>query len=215
MLGNEKYTGDILLQKGYIENHLTHKHKKNDGSIPTFFFEDHHDAIVSREVFRQASDIFAMRKYKMGGSTYPYGERLKCPHCGKPLTRWSFSNISIACERFNAAWGCFGEGGCGQYMVLEPYLNEVLLSAHHQLEREYDAEEVSSVEYYWLDEEVDDIILGKNEEILVVWKDGQETEDKMEFRDDRQRPSTVAEYFRDYLQRVESGEIKRRRKYMK
>lgn len=97
-------------------------------------------------------------------------------------------------------------------MVLEPILNQVLLNAHHQLEREYDAEEVSSVEYYWLDEEVDDILLGKDGEALVVWKDGQESEALMSFRDDRQRPSAVAEYFRAYLKRVESGAIKSRRK---
>lgn len=214
MLRNEKYAGDLFLQKGYVEDHLTHKYRKNDGiALPTFFFEDHHDAIVSRKQFRQAVDIFQMRCFKKGICTYPYGERLRCPHCWNPLVRRNFSGISIASERCKAAWGCFGSGGCGQYMVLEPYLDAAVLRTHRELEAKYDAEEVPGVEYYWLDEEVEHIALGQDDSVTIVWKNGHSTEAEMNFRDERQKPAAVAELYRELLERMDQGKVKKRGKY--
>lgn len=34
ILKNEKYTGNMLLQKGFIEDHITHKLKPNNGELP-------------------------------------------------------------------------------------------------------------------------------------------------------------------------------------
>lgn len=50
ILQNEKYCGDVLLQKTFTVDYLTHKTKKNEGEKDQFFIADHHDAIVSREI---------------------------------------------------------------------------------------------------------------------------------------------------------------------
>lgn len=34
MLRNEKYMGDALLQKGYIDDHITHHQSKNVDQLP-------------------------------------------------------------------------------------------------------------------------------------------------------------------------------------
>ena len=46
---NEKYCGDILMQKMFTENFLSHRKRKNTGQREIFYETDHHEAIVSRE----------------------------------------------------------------------------------------------------------------------------------------------------------------------
>ena len=43
ILENEKYAGDLLMQKWYVEDYLTHKCVKNSGEKPQYFVEDDHD----------------------------------------------------------------------------------------------------------------------------------------------------------------------------
>ena len=53
ILENEKYAGDLLMQKWYVEDYLTHKCVKNTGDRPQYFVEDDHDPIVPKAVFYQ------------------------------------------------------------------------------------------------------------------------------------------------------------------
>lgn len=52
--GNEKYCGDILMQKGYTINFLTHQVRRNTGQRRIFYETDHHEAIVSRDEHARA-----------------------------------------------------------------------------------------------------------------------------------------------------------------
>ena len=54
ILQNEKYCGDVLMQKTYTVDCLTHKTKKNEGEVEQYFIPDHHPAIVEREVWDKA-----------------------------------------------------------------------------------------------------------------------------------------------------------------
>ena len=40
MLRNEKYAGDLLLQKSFVTDHITKEVKKNKGEMPQFFIQD-------------------------------------------------------------------------------------------------------------------------------------------------------------------------------
>ena len=51
ILSNEKYVGDVLMQKSFTEDFLTGKRKKNEGEMAMYFIESDHEEIVSREVF--------------------------------------------------------------------------------------------------------------------------------------------------------------------
>ena len=47
ILHNEKYIGDVEMQKSYTVSHLTHKKVKNDGKkIPKYYIHDHHTAML-------------------------------------------------------------------------------------------------------------------------------------------------------------------------
>ncbi|GHT42476.1 hypothetical protein FACS189443_5530 [Planctomycetales bacterium] len=48
ILNNEKYCGDFIMQKTFVENFKTHKVIKNKGQRKIYYEPDHHDSIVSR-----------------------------------------------------------------------------------------------------------------------------------------------------------------------
>lgn len=54
ILRNEKYCGDVLMQKTYTVDCLTHRTKKNEGEVEQYFIPDHHPAIIEREVWDKA-----------------------------------------------------------------------------------------------------------------------------------------------------------------
>lgn len=53
MLTNERYCGDMLLQKSFSTDCISKKRKKNRGEMPKYLITDNHPAIISREKFRQ------------------------------------------------------------------------------------------------------------------------------------------------------------------
>ena len=53
MLSNEKYVGDVLMQKSFTEDYLTGKRSKNSGQFNMYFIENDHEPIISREEFER------------------------------------------------------------------------------------------------------------------------------------------------------------------
>ena len=94
ILSNEKYCGDMLFQKYYVEDFLTHKTVKNTGQLPQYYVEDHHEPIVPKKVYFQTQGELMRRgalkddptKIRFG-STKALCRRLICPICGRPLKR--------------------------------------------------------------------------------------------------------------------------------
>lgn len=56
ILSNEKYVGDVLMQKSYTEDFLTGKRKKNEGELDMYFIENDHQAIISRDKFEAVQE---------------------------------------------------------------------------------------------------------------------------------------------------------------
>ena len=59
MLRNEKYMGDVLLQKTYTSDFLSKKKVKNLGELPQYYVENNHEPIIPRETFQQAQGNFS------------------------------------------------------------------------------------------------------------------------------------------------------------
>ena len=57
LLRNEKYIGNVLLQKTYVQELFSGKRAKNRGELPRYLIEQHHPAIVSRELFEAANTV--------------------------------------------------------------------------------------------------------------------------------------------------------------
>lgn len=88
ILTNERYSGDVLIQKTCTENYLTHHSRKNRGEAPQYWARNHHPAIISRELFEGAG---LMRKTGVPSEKtpshrpvrYPFSQTLICGSCGR------------------------------------------------------------------------------------------------------------------------------------
>ena len=85
MLENEKYCGNLRLQKTYTEDFLTGTRKKNEGQLPQYFIENNHEPIVSKKVFylvqaeRQRRKEYHEKYRNMG---LLFSTRIVCGCCG-------------------------------------------------------------------------------------------------------------------------------------
>ena len=57
MLSNEKYIGQVLMQKSYTPDYLTGKQEKNRGECRMYLVENAHEAIIDREVFEKVQEM--------------------------------------------------------------------------------------------------------------------------------------------------------------
>ena len=93
ILRNYAYTGNLLLQRTFQENHLTKKTVVNDGQLPMYHAEGTHEAIISMDDYEAAQAEIAQRAAKYVPSTrcftgrYPFSSLIVCAHCGKHYRR--------------------------------------------------------------------------------------------------------------------------------
>lgn len=116
LLRNEKYAGNALLQKRYVNNHLEKKLVRNNGELPQYFVEESHPAIVSKETFDAVQKRLQQINIALSGRKKPQRSELsgkiRCPRCGKPYRRVT-SNGSVGwnCSTFvsEGKKGCWGK----------------------------------------------------------------------------------------------------------
>lgn len=106
MLKNEKYTGDALFQKTYTDGSFRRHETKN--SSKQIFIENHHEAIISREIFETANRLLEQRAAEKGivkGHSkyqvrYPFSGIITCGECGGTFKRRIHDHGS------EIAWAC-------------------------------------------------------------------------------------------------------------
>ena len=87
LLRNEKYCGDLVQKKTYTPDYLSHDKKYNKGQEEFVILKDHHEPIISRELFNEANRILDERSDSMKGKSkhsnrYPFSGKIKCGCCG-------------------------------------------------------------------------------------------------------------------------------------
>ena len=71
LLRNERYCGDVLSRKTFTPNYLDHKAKKNRHDRNQYRQNDHHEAIVDREVYNAAQKMLSVTRYAKEGFPFP------------------------------------------------------------------------------------------------------------------------------------------------
>ena len=71
ILQNERHCGDVLSRKTFTPNYLDHKSKKNNHDRNQYRQADHHEAIVSREIYNAAQKLLEAGKYSRKGCPLP------------------------------------------------------------------------------------------------------------------------------------------------
>lgn len=75
LLRNEKYTGDVRLQKTISDDLFSKKRSKNMGQLEKYLVWEHHPAIISRELFRRASPEVYEDVYQSPASSEEYVDK--------------------------------------------------------------------------------------------------------------------------------------------
>ena len=75
ILSNEKYCGDVLYQKTYSKDYLSHKTVKNKDVLPQWFWENNHPAIIKRENWAKAQELLASVKWSKRATSLPAMKR--------------------------------------------------------------------------------------------------------------------------------------------
>ena len=84
---NEKYCGDLVQKKTFTPDFLSHEKKYNRGDEEFVIIKDHHEPIVSRELFEKANRILDEKSLTQEGKAkhsnrYPFSGKIKCGCCG-------------------------------------------------------------------------------------------------------------------------------------
>lgn len=136
ILRNEKYCGDVLMQKTFQQDVINRKVIKNTGQLPMYLIENHHEGIVSREKYNAVQAEMARRKAAKSPSKrastglaaytsrYALSDRLFCGECGTAYRRVVWTQHG---EK-RAVWRCSSRLDYGKkYCKESPTLDEAPL----------------------------------------------------------------------------------------
>ena len=135
MLKNEKYMGDLLLQKSYVVDFLTKERAKNYGEFPQYYVENAHPPIVPKEVFmRVQGELMRHEQLKREGAGrptlhIPLNGKIICGQCGAGYRR-------CASPYTETVWRCRhnnGEKNCKGRAILEKAVKDAIVVAFNQL----------------------------------------------------------------------------------
>jgi len=111
ILTNEKYSGDVILQKRVTVDYLSHKSVFNTGQAPQYHITNNHEAIIEKEVFMIVQNV---KKERSGGPSmsrfakrYLLSGMVYCGVCHRKMNRQHYnphtpySRIVMSCKNTN------------------------------------------------------------------------------------------------------------------
>lgn len=97
IIKNEKYVGDLLGQKYYVDDPMTHKKKTNFGEKEQYYASNVHEPIITRDLWNKCQEIYRKRsnKYAPDGKghntkyslKYPLSSMVECGCCNASYMR--------------------------------------------------------------------------------------------------------------------------------
>ena len=146
MVKNEKYKGDLLMGKTYVLDPITKRRLKNTGEQDMFYVKNHHEPIVSREIWDRVQEILAKRsaprKKAVEGlhltktKMYPFSLVTKCGYCGGAVYR---RTIHSSTPYAKSTWRCIcaakkGKRFCPESVsVDEEMLKDAFIEAFNKI----------------------------------------------------------------------------------
>lgn len=136
ILSNEKYVGNVLLQKTYVSDVLKHAKIKNDGEKAKYLYENNHEGIIDKETFdlvqiekaKRSNTIIdnnnkSSRKSTRYSSRNTLSGKIHCGECGKNYRR-------ITTHSGEIVWRCAGRveksGNCKNETIKQYDIDEKL-----------------------------------------------------------------------------------------
>lgn len=141
ILENEKYMGDALLQKTYTIDFLNKKRGRNNGTLPQYYIEDDHEAIIPKELFMSVQEEMARRSSErdMNGkrqgfsANHAFSHIVTCECCGEHFRRLHWNNRG----KKTIVWRCKtrleDKTRCSARTVSEDTLQEAFVEAINEM----------------------------------------------------------------------------------
>ena len=133
ILQNEKYCGDLIMQKTYTPDFLTHRSVKNTGQLPQYYISDNHEPIIPKAVFHQVQHELLRRKETKQdpakiryAGTNVFNRKLICENCGQKLRRYADKN-----DPAKSRWRCSYQADHSSGLVRLPECKRTV--AEHRL----------------------------------------------------------------------------------
>lgn len=199
ILKNEKYAGDVILQKTYTLDCISHKAVKNNGERPKYLVSDAHTPIIDRDTFNLTQQELARRaskrkksdrtKTEQGkySSKYALTEIMVCDECGSAYKR---SVWDVHGKRKQPVWRCISRMEHGKrYCKKSPTLHEEPL--HRAIVNALNS-------YFESEDEIRTILKSNIENVLAGTKSG-------ELKAAEQRLQEIDEARNDYISLIASG----------
>lgn len=176
ILTNYNYTGNLILQKTFRENHMAKCSTVNDGQLPKYHAEGSHEAIIDMDTFMavQAEMELRSKAYKPKDTSkkqYPYTGLIICAKCGKNYRRKiTATQIVWICATFNNR----GKKYCASKQVPEIVLDSLVAEITDNLAdiRKIEADDGNVLRFHMADGRV----------LTRTWKDRSRAESWTEER---------------------------------
>lgn len=140
IITNEKYVGDIVNQKSYSVDPLTHKTIKNYGEKEKYYVKDHHQPIITRSVWNKAQEILKERNIKacdnkghnsVHAMKYPFSKKIVCGLCGYNFVRRQRSRKYI--RNYWKCWERTANQNCNAISLREEYIEEMFVQIYNSI----------------------------------------------------------------------------------
>ena len=126
VLKNYTYTGNLLLQTKFRENHLTKRTLVNRGQLPQYHATDTHEPIIDIGTYNSVQLEMHRRAQKYGKQQstqkYPFSSMITCAGCGKHYRRKVTAASPVwICSTYNT----HGKAACPSKAIPESTLMEI------------------------------------------------------------------------------------------
>lgn len=130
ILTNEKFIGDMCLQKSFVTDHITKHQKRNNGQLAKYYVEDHHEAIIAKETFEAVKAELARRAKKATHfRKLTFSEFSRLITCGQCRAKFSIKTNAKGTKYAKTWWACMtyihrGKQECTAKRIPEDILKE-------------------------------------------------------------------------------------------
>ena len=151
MLRNEKYMGDVILQKSYTTDFLTKKRVMNDGALQKYYIKDDHEPIIDAETWNAVQQELDRRaqfcidhftnSYAQLPENNPLSGKVICGECGHLYSRvaYMYRERKISKWRCGSANKTNGHKICSNRYILEESLFKLFIMAWNEIAGNYKA----------------------------------------------------------------------------
>ncbi|MFT9117096.1 MAG: recombinase family protein [Sporolactobacillus sp.] len=173
ILRNEKYSGDMLLQKTFSLDYLSKKKMVNHGELPMYQVIDSHEAIIDKATFAKVQSEIERRAAKFHSKpqltkTYLFTGLISCGLCGKHYRR---KQANAGSKYAKPVWMCATLNTRGKKYCPSMQIPESIL-----LEKTAEVLGTSDLNEELLKKSISKIQIPDHSRIVYLFKDGRSAE---------------------------------------